>query len=431
MSGKSLHTGEEVTLTLKPAEANTGIVFRRVDLYQKPEIMASIENIGELVRCTTISNGHITIHTIEHLLSALSGLGVDNVIAELNASEPPIMDGSAKFFVNLILQAEPVVLDEDREFIELQEPISITNGNRSIIALPYDGFKITCTSADDRCVYTQHMSIEINPEIYMSEIAPSRTFVMYDDIADLIKLGKIKGGNIDSAIIIKGNQLISKEPLRFKDEFVRHKILDIVGDLALLGKPIKAHIIAVRTGHALNAELTKAIMVNVSKRGSAKKTEKKTPAGPLAMHETQLDIQNILNLLPHRYPFVMVDRVVEFISEDELRAIKNVTINEQYFQGHFPGQPVMPGVMQLESMAQAAGIMMMRKANVANKIAYFMSCDRVKFRRAVMPGDQLEIHVKLVKSRGERIAVADCECKVDGKVVSSAELMFTIMDGQE
>ncbi|MDP0497539.1 MAG: bifunctional UDP-3-O-[3-hydroxymyristoyl] N-acetylglucosamine deacetylase/3-hydroxyacyl-ACP dehydratase [Verrucomicrobiota bacterium JB024] len=427
IKGKSLHTGEEVNLTLKPAPANHGIVFRRVDLYGKPEIKPDVSLVSELIRSTTISSGHTKIHTIEHVLSALNGMAIDNVLIEMDASEPPILDGSAKHFVNLIQQAEPVELDAEREFIELTEPVSVTNGSSSLIALPYDGLKVTCTSADDRGIHTQHVSMDIDPESYVAQIAPARTFTIYEDIEELLKLGKIQGGSLDSAIVIKGDKILSKEPLRFKDEFARHKILDVIGDICLLGKPLKAHIIAVRTGHALNAKLCQAIVKSLDKP-KAKKTAERGPQQVLP-DETELDIRRILDTLPHRYPFVMIDRVIK-ISEDgdALVAMKNVTYNEPYFLGHFPGQPVMPGVLQVEAMAQAAGILMLRRISSENKIAFFMSCDKVKFRRAVIPGDQIVIEVRLTKNRGNRIGVAEGTCKVNDKVVSSAELMFTIAE---
>jgi UDP-3-O-[3-hydroxymyristoyl] N-acetylglucosamine deacetylase/3-hydroxyacyl-[acyl-carrier-protein] dehydratase len=433
IKGKALHTGAEVQITFKPAPVDYGIVFRRTDLYGKPEIVPSIDFVSELVRSTTIASGHTKIHTIEHVLSALSGVGIDNVLVELNASEPPILDGSAKLYVNLLQQGEPVEQPKERIYFKLEEPLSVTEGNRSLIALPYDGFKITCTSADDRGIHTQHLSLEIDPEIYISQIAAARTFTIYEDIKELLEIGKIQGGSLDSAIVIKGNQILSREPLRFKDEFVRHKILDIIGDLVLLGKPIKAHIVAVRTGHALNAALVRSIkdkFLDPSKETKSRQESKKKLL-TLLPNENNLDIRRILDILPHRYPFIMIDRVLEIKEDDELRAIKNVTINEPYFQGHFPGHPVMPGVLQIEAMAQAAGLLMLRKANFENKIAYFMSCDKVKFRQAVRPGDQIEICVKLIKLRDNKIGVAEGVCKVDNKIVSSAEVMFMIMDAGE
>ncbi|MFP6855416.1 MAG: UDP-3-O-acyl-N-acetylglucosamine deacetylase, partial [Opitutales bacterium] len=259
LRGRALHTGEDVSLTLKPAEENTGVLFRRLDLYGKPEIRPRVENITELIRSTTISDGHANVHTVEHVLSALRGCGVDNALIELDASEPPIMDGSAGPYVALIKDAEPVDQEADRDYFELSEPLSVTDGNRSLIALPYDGFRVTCTSADDRGVHVQHLSIDIDPESYETLIAPARTFTIYEDIEELIKMGKIRGGSLDSAIVIRDNKVISKEPLRFHDEFVRHKILDVVGDLSLLGPSLKAHVIAVRPGHALNSQLTQLL----------------------------------------------------------------------------------------------------------------------------------------------------------------------------
>ena len=430
IKGKSLHTGEEVNLTLKPAAEDTGVIFRRIDLFGKPELKPLIDLVDELVRSTTIADGHAKVHTIEHILSALSGCGVDNVVIEMDASEPPILDGSAKHFVNLIQQAEPVEQDAEREYFVLDEPISVTRGSSSIIALPHDGFRITCTSADDRGIHTQHLSLDLDPETYVAQVAPARTFTIYEDIEELLKLGKIRGGSLDSAIVIKGDKIVSKEPLRFKDEFVRHKILDIIGDITLVGMPIKAHIVGVRPGHALNAELSKVLRKKLLEKKKGTAVAKKVL--PVESHEKTIDIRGVLNLLPHRYPFVMIDRVVEIVSDDELVALKNVTINEPFFQGHYPGRPVMPGVLQVEAMAQAAGVLLLRKLPAdENKIAFFMSVDKVKFRQAVEPGDSIEIRVKIVKIRGNKIATATGECKVGGKLVSSAQLMFMLAEATD
>jgi len=428
IKGSALHTGEAVTLTLKPAPVNHGVVFKRVDLSGSPEIQPRVDHITDLVRATTIQSGHVKIHTVEHVLSALAGCGIDNVIVEMNAYEAPIMDGSARPFVNLIVEGEPVEQEKEREYFTLDAPVSVTRGNSSIIAIPHDGLKISCTSADDRGIHTQHLSLSIDPDSYVSQIAPARTFTIYEDIEELLKLGKIRGGSLDCAVVIKGDKVMSKEPLRFKDEFVRHKILDIVGDISLLGMPLKAHIVATRPGHAINAELTKALFDRLqdNKKGGSRRKGALRPTP--AMDVKSLDIRSILDILPHRYPFVMIDRVVEIKGAEELVAIKNVTFNEPYFNGHFPGNPVMPGVLQLEAMAQAAGILIVRWNNWVPKPAFFMSADKVKFRKPVRPGDQLEIHAKLTKVRSGKIAVAEVSCSVDGQVVSSADLMITILD---
>ena len=427
ITGNGLHTGQPVTMTFKPAPAGHGIVFRRMDINGHPEVKTQVDLVGDLVRNTTIQSGHATIHLVEHVLSALSGCGIDNLVVELDASEPPIADGSAKPFVDLIMQGEPVEQDKEREYFVLDEPVSVTKGNSSIIALPSDSLKITCTSADDRGIHTQHLSIVIDPDSYMTQIAASRTFTVYEDIEPLLKMGKIKGGSLDCAVVIKGDKIISKDPLRFQDEFVRHKILDIIGDITLLGLPLKAHIIAVRPGHAINAEFTKALALKMAEK--KKKRKRAVPALDLSA-TTQLDINAILQWLPHRYPFVMVDRVVEFIGSDALIAIKNVTINEPHFTGHFPSNPVMPGVLQIEAMAQAAGLLLL-KHNGGNdgRLAFLMSADKVKFRKTVRPGDQLIMNAKLLKIKNDKLATAEVTCTVNGQVVSSAELMFALIDG--
>ena len=427
IKGNALHTGDAVHMTFKPAPANHGIVFKRVDLHGQPEIKPRVDLVTDLVRATTIQQGHAKIHTVEHVLSALSGCGIDNLMIEMNAGEPPIMDGSAREFVKMIQQGEPVEQDAEREYFALADTVSVSKGNSSIIALPYDGLKITCASADDRGIHTQHLSLTIDPDVYVTQVAASRTFTIYEDIEELIKLGKIKGGSLDCAVVIKGDKIISKEPLRFADEFVRHKILDIIGDIVLLGVPLKAHIVATRPGHALNADLTKQLFERYDawKKGG-KKSAKPAAAKAEITTETTLDIRRVLDTLPHRYPFVMLDRVVE-MTDDTLTAIKNITFNEPFFQGHYPGNPVMPGVLQVEAMAQAAGILMIRKTTMEGKTALFMSCDKVKWRKPVRPGDQLSVKVKLTKVRGT-VACAEGECSVGGQVVCSADLMFATVD---
>jgi UDP-3-O-[3-hydroxymyristoyl] N-acetylglucosamine deacetylase/3-hydroxyacyl-[acyl-carrier-protein] dehydratase len=299
-----------------------------------------------------------------------------------------------------------------------------------MIALPHDGFRITCTSADDRGSHVQHLSIDLDSETYVAQVSPARTFTVYEDIEELLKLGKIRGGSLDSAIVIKGDKILSKEPLRFDDEFVRHKILDIVGDLALLGKPLKAHIIAVRPGHSLNADLTKKILGRMTGKEKLVSDKKKSKSVVLP-DETELDVRRVLDVLPHRFPFVMIDRVTSIEGNEVLVGVKNVTINEPFFTGHFPGHPVMPGVLQLEAMAQAAGILLLRRSSSEGKVAFFMSADKVKFRKPVVPGDQLIITATLEKVRGNKLATASVVCKVDDKPVSSASLMFSIVDAGE
>ena len=414
MSGKGLHTGEDVSVVLRPAPENHGIVFQLKDV----RIPAHVEYIDDLVRGTTLSKNGVKIHTIEHLLSALFGLGVDNVLIEVEGSEIPILDGSAKPWMEALLNSGFENQSAERTYWEITEPISIESSDRSIMVFPSDDFRITCTSTDDRKTHTQHLSLVIDPETYAQEVAKARTFTTYEDIEPLIKMGKVKGGTLDCAIVIKGDKLLSNEPLRYADEFVRHKILDIIGDLALLGKPIKGHVVAIKTGHALNAELVQKIF---------QQEEQEDLSIPSGESQALLDIHEILKRLPHRYPFVMVDRVSS-ATEDTLIAIKNVTVNEPCFTGHFPENPVFPGVLQIEAMAQAAGLLMSLKMGQSSAMdnVYFMSVDKVKFRSVVQPGDQLRIEVKLLKVKNNRIGYAEGQCFVKEKVASSAEFMFMI-----
>lgn len=444
--GVSLHTGERVNLKLLPAAANQGIIFRRSDLPGSPEIQAHCSNVGDLVRNTTLVSGHAKVHTVEHVVSALRGMGVDNAIVELDGSEPPIMDGSSKAFVEMIRKAGVENLDAPRQIHAIGTPLSVVDADRSIVVLPYDGFRISCTFSDSKGRFTQYYSIDLDPESYVNEIAAARTFTFYEDIESLIQMGKIKGGSLESALVIKDDKVLSKEPLRFENEFVRHKILDLVGDLSLAGAHFKGHVIAVKPGHAINSRMARLMAESIQATPQAEVVAPAVVAsGPvvaakgtsLAESHTlsaeaesgiaSMAIHEVLKALPHRYPFLMVDRVLE-INGNRLVAIKNVTINEPYFVGHFPAQPVMPGVLQIEAMAQAAGILFLKMIGKASQVALFMSCDAVKFRRSVEPGDQIRIEVEMKKTRAGKMGMASAECKVAGQVVSSADLMFTIVN---
>src|SRR3954447_21347709 len=368
LSGSSLHTGEEVTLTLHPAPAGHGRKFRRADLPDQPTIDASIDNVKTVERATTLGEGSVKVHTVEHVLSALAGLGVDNAIIEMDANEPPIGDGSGRPYVDLIKQAGIAELAVPRPTFEISEPIHIETKSGSLMTIvPDSAFRISCTQVGPEGRFTQFFSTEITPAIYEKEIAPARTFVFYEDVKPLMDKGLIKGGSLENAVVVRGESVLSKEPVRFKEEFARHKILDIVGDLALLGRPIKGHVIAVKPGHGPNAELTRAVAKLHSKRMAM------IPAATTPKGGEVMDINDILKMLPHRYPFVMVDRIVATDGDKFCTGVKNVTINEWYFQGHFPGQPVMPGVLQVEAMAQVGSILLLRNPEYTGKIGYFMS----------------------------------------------------------
>ena len=423
-SGMSLHTGEKVSLKLHPATADHGIKFKRKDLTDEPTIDAKIENLKMVERATTIGEGSMRVHTVEHVLSALSAMGVDNAIVEMDANEPPIGDGSAKPYVEVIKRAGTAAQEAPRKFFHVREPMHVeTKSGAMLILLPHDGFRISCTQSGPNNRFTQFMSTDITPEIFEREIAPARTFVYYEDVEPLMEKNLIKGGSLENAVVVRGDAVLSKEPLRFPDEFVRHKILDIIGDLALAGCRIRGHLIAVKPGHAANAELTRAVSKEVSRRESLA-VPRVVPKG-----NGGLDSDEIIQILPHRYPFLMVDRIISFDEGGtKCVGVKSVTINEPFFQGHFPGHPVMPGVMQVEAMAQVASLLLFKLAKTSSRIGYFMSADDVKFRKPVLPGDTIFIHAELTKARGERLAKAKCHCVVNDAIVSEGELMFTFLE---
>ena len=423
LSGTSLHTGEKVTLKLHPAPVDHGIKFRRKDLQDEPTIDAKIDNLKTVERATTIGEGSVRVHTVEHVLSALSAMGVDNAIIEMDANEPPIGDGSAQPYVDVIKRAGVVAQDRARSFFDVREIMHVeTKGGSLLIVLPDDKFRISCTQAGPNNRFSQFLSIEVTPAIFEKEIAPARTFVFYEDVQALMDKNLIKGGSLENAIVIRDEAILSKEPLRFSDEFVRHKILDIIGDLALVGQQIRGHVVAVKPGHGANADLARAIV-----RETARRTAFATPR-PRPIGDGALDADQVMEILPHRFPFLMVDRILSFEGGIKVTGLKSVSINEPFFQGHFPGHPVMPGVLQVEAMAQVASVLLFKLTESSNRIGYFMSADGVKFRKPVFPGDTLFIHAELTKTRGNRLAKAKCHCVVNDAVVSEAELMFTFVE---
>jgi len=423
LSGTSLHTGEKVTLRLHPAPVDHGIKFRRKDLQDEPTIDAKIDNLKTVERATTIGEGSVRVHTVEHVLSALSAMGVDNAIIEMDANEPPIGDGSALPYVDVIKRAGVVAQESPRKIFDIREPMHVeTKTGALLVVLPDERFRISCTQAGPNNRFTQFLSTEITPAVFEREIAPARTFVYYEDVQPLMDRNLIKGGSLENAIVVRGDAILSKEPLRFQDEFVRHKILDIIGDLALIGQRIRGHVIAVKPGHGANADLARAV-VREGARRLALATPRTRPIGDGA-----LDIDQIMEILPHRFPFLMVDRILSFDEGTKVTGMKSVSINEPFFQGHFPGHPVMPGVLQVEAMAQVASVLLFKLSETSHRIGYFMSADGVKFRKPVFPGDTLVIHAELTKTRGNRLAKAKCHCLVNDAVVSEAELMFTFVD---
>jgi UDP-3-O-[3-hydroxymyristoyl] N-acetylglucosamine deacetylase/3-hydroxyacyl-[acyl-carrier-protein] dehydratase len=423
LSGTSLHTGEKVTLKLHPAPVDHGIKFRRKDLQDEPTIDAKIENLKMVERATTIGEGPIRVHTVEHVLAALWAMGVDNAVVEMDANEPPIGDGSAQVYVDLVRKAGVSAQEEPRKFFNVRETMHVESKTGALLVLlPDDKFRISCTQAGPNNRFAQFLSVEVTPTVFEREIAPARTFVFYEDVKPLMDKNLIKGGSLENAIVVRGEAVLSKEPLRFADEFVRHKILDIIGDLALVGRRIRGHVVAVKPGHAANADLARSITREQTRR-SAVAAPRTIPSG-----DGGLDTDEVMQILPHRFPFLMVDRIISFETETKCVGVKTVTINEPFFQGHFPGHPVMPGVLQVEAMAQVASILLFKLAKTTSRIGYFMSADEVKFRKPVLPGDTIFIHAELTKSRGERLAKAKCHCVVNDAIVSEAELMFTFLD---
>ncbi len=421
LAGTSLHTGEKVTLTMKPAPPGHGIKFRRVDLEDQPFIPASVDNVQQVERATTLAVGSVKVHTVEHVISALTGMGVDNAIVEMDANEPPIGDGSAMPFVECVKKAGIEEQDEFRGVFEIREPIHREVGDGStMVIVPDKRFRVSCTQVGPDGRMTQYFSTEINPETYEKEIAPARTFVFYEDVEPLLEKGLIRGGSLENAIVIRDDSVLSKEPLRFEDEFARHKILDVVGDLMLSGKRIMGHVICVKPGHGPNTEMARTLKSEYGQMMSM------VPPVNIPTGEGVMDINEIQQVLPHRYPFLLLDRIVGFEGNNRCRGIKSVTMNEPFFPGHFPGHPVMPGVLQVEAMAQLSSILLLRKPENQGKIGYFMSADKVKFRKPVVPGDTLFIEAEIVKERAS-IGQAVCRCLVNDKTVSEAELKFSIV----
>lgn len=428
-------------MTFLPAPANTGIRFRRVDLEGKPEIEARVEHVNTTNRSTSLAKGNAKIHTVEHVLASFAGQGIDNAIVELDSNEPPIGDGSARQYAKMIQTAGIVPQSEPREVYKVHTPIHVENGESSIAIFPYDGLKITCTSADKKGRFTQFQCVELTPESWERDISHARTFCFYEEIEFLIKNGLIKGGGLENAVVIRDDAILTTEPLRYTDEFVRHKILDIIGDLSLVGTRVLGHIVAIKPSHTINSELARQIVLQMRKPlekaqtfapppAAAKETPK--PAASNAPTEDEpvadgqvLDIDQVMKILPHRYPFLLVDRITK-IDGNKITGLKNVTVNEPVFQGHFPNHPIFPGVLQLEAIAQVAGILMLKQAENFGCLAYFMAADSVKWRKPVRPGDTMVMEVELIKSRG-KIGRAKGICKVDGEVVSEAEVTFMLM----
>ncbi|MFN3636964.1 MAG: bifunctional UDP-3-O-[3-hydroxymyristoyl] N-acetylglucosamine deacetylase/3-hydroxyacyl-ACP dehydratase [Chloroherpetonaceae bacterium] len=449
--GTGLHTGQECMITFKPAPENYGYRFVRTDLPNSPEIPADIDHVVDIRRGTTIGVGDAKVHTTEHVLASLYGLQIDNCRIELTGPEPPVCDGSAKMFADALVAVGFENQSAPKNYLVIDETVHFHNAEKQIdiVALPLDDFRITVmVDYNNPALGSQHTGLFNLEEEFVKDYAPARTFCFLSEVAELANQGLIKGGDVENAIVIIDkhlsqteldalshkisksgiklelgeNGILNGKTLRFKNEPARHKLLDLMGDLALIGMPIKAQILAARPGHAANVEFVKKLRKLVEKNKLARKFQHEKKAGVV------FDSNAIQRILPHRYPFILIDKITEFKLDEKIVAIKNVTINEPFFQGHFPGNPVMPGVLILEAMAQSGGILLLNgNENMDEKLVFFMGIDKARFRKPVLPGDTLVIESNM-KSRRRNVCQFTSQAFVRGDLVCEAELMATIVD---
>ncbi len=420
--GVGLHSGIETHITVQPAEAGTGITFVRTDLEGEPEVRACGANLRPRERRTCLKSGTAEVYTAEHLLATFWAMSVDNARVLINGEEVPGMDGSAREFAAAIKAVGTTELKPLRTRYTVREPIYVREGEATLIALPGEGglsvdYHLDYPQLNGDAPTRQTVSLQVSSESFEKNVAMARTFVFEDEVERLRAAGLGKGANFQNTLVVSAEGSIRENELRCDDELARHKILDLLGDLSTVGMDIDTHLIATRSGHSLNMKLVQQILEVI---------EAEENQGEV-VHESGLDIRDILNLLPHRYPFLLVDRVVELEGYTRAVAIKNVTYNEPFFQGHWPGQPIMPGVLQLEAMAQLSGVLLLRKLANTGKLAVLWSIDKVKLRGAVVPGDQLRIEVETLRLKPS-VGHVQARCKVAGKLVAEAQLKFTLVD---
>jgi UDP-3-O-[3-hydroxymyristoyl] N-acetylglucosamine deacetylase/3-hydroxyacyl-[acyl-carrier-protein] dehydratase len=414
LEGVGVHTGAQSRVTLGAGEPGSGIVFRRADLPGVPEIPARLSSVTGVERRTTLAANGVEVHTVEHVLAALYACGVDDAVVELTGPEPPILDGSFLPFVEAVQRAEPADHGGEPLRLAVTEPFALREGDASYLVGPGPSLRISTTiEFPHPLIGRQSGCYDITAEAFARDLAPARTFGFLGEVEKLRAKGLIAGASTANAIVLDDRSVVDNT-LRWPDEFVRHKAADIVGDLALLGGPLQAFIVADKPSHRGNVALGNAILRHAAS----------------SIHPP-LDIRDVLQILPHRYPMLLVDRIVELEEGKRIVGIKNVTINEPFFQGHFPDHPIMPGVLMIEAMAQVGGVMLMghiRKSGASqDKVVYFMALDNVKFRRPVVPGDQIRFELDLIQHK-ERASRMRGVGYVDGHVVVEAEMMARIVD---
>jgi len=425
LKGAGIHTANKVRITFKPADIDTGVTFMRTDLAAQPLIKASVEYLlpqASNLRRTSIGRDGVQIHTVEHLLAALSGLGIDNIRVEIDNNELPGLDGSSLGFVEALIEAGIKEQEKGRRYYSIKEPIFIEEDGVSIVAVPSSEFKISYTvSYNHPLLKVQFLELTINPEAFKSELASARTFCLEEEAIELRQQGMGLGANYENTIVL-GKGGVIKNKLRFEDEFIRHKILDLLGDLYVLGQPLKGHIIAVKSGHAINLKLLKKI----------EQQKERYALGGVGIDQqpkegTQLDTEMIMKILPHRPPFLFVDKILSLEAGKRAIGVKNLTMDDYFFKGHFPGRPVMPGVLIIEAMAQVGGVMMLSPEENRGKLAYFLAANNIKFRKTVLPGDELILDVEAGRIKTKTGQVHG-KALVDGKLVAEADLMFALVE---
>jgi UDP-3-O-[3-hydroxymyristoyl] N-acetylglucosamine deacetylase/3-hydroxyacyl-[acyl-carrier-protein] dehydratase len=413
LEGVGIHTGVKTRVTFRGAAVGAGVVFRRTDLPDTPTIAARLSNVSALERRTALANGTAEVHTVEHLLAAVAALEIDDLLIDVSGPEPPILDGSFQPFLEALRKAEPVEHGGAAEEYSVREAFSVVEGDASYLVGPAPCLVLSTTiEFPHPLIGRQSTSLEINEQSFATELAGARTFGFVREVEALRAKGLISGGTTDNAIVLDEHKVLGTK-LRWPDEFVRHKAADVLGDLALVGGRIRAHVVATKPSHRGNVALGRAIRQRAALAGA-----------PV------MDVRRILDVMPHRYPFLLVDRIVEIEEKRRIVGLKNVTINEPFFQGHFPGHPIMPGVLIIEAMAQVGGLLLMSLAkddDKLTKVVYFMALDNVKFRRPVLPGDQLRMEVEVLKFGG-RTARMKGQAFVDGALVCEADMMATIVE---